>query len=305
MMYVKRQNFSQRGYFTQYDKRHERQHIFDDCGLYGNAITLDTIKWIDKHFKNAAPIGISFDPAQISYGGEKLVPHLLKTYPLDIHLKICKKAFRFEGAQNTWLNFEYGDVPLYTQCPLDFKGMFVGHSIKSVNRALQKGFSSKRSINIDKAQGREWDFIIVDLFGMLALVDNKIPGWEARIYTTMTRGKRFGFLVPTGMTANAIRTAVNRFASICRKINRKNKKTIRALVSSFRVSRAKAFRATGITVRLCLYSPVLNLKNVFRFHIYKVFIMVMPSAGHLIKFIYKALWVLKVKWRITALARLF
>jgi hypothetical protein len=192
-MYCKQQEFGPRSIFTHYDKRHERMHIFDDCSLYGRLITLHTIKWIDKHYKNAAPIGISYDPAQISYGGHELVSHLLKKHPLDVNLKICKKAFRFEGAKYTWVNFTYGEVPLYTQCPQDFNGMFVGHSIKSVDRALLKGFSSKRSINVDKAQGREWGFTIVDLFGMLALVDNKILGWQARIYTTMTRGKEFGF----------------------------------------------------------------------------------------------------------------
>jgi len=81
--------------------------------------------------------------------------------------------------------------------------MAVGHSLKARNRAISVyGFDKHKVINVDKCQGREYDFVWLDLAGLAACGRFPIPNWQERLYTTITRGKSFGFYVLPGTSEN-------------------------------------------------------------------------------------------------------
>ena len=84
----------------------------------------------------------------------------------------------------------------------------MSHSAPYLIKARSRGgWSRQKSINIDKAQGREYENAVVPLLGMAALYRFKIPGYKERIYTTMTRGKKNIFYVPYGTSRGIINAA--------------------------------------------------------------------------------------------------
>jgi hypothetical protein len=199
--------------------------LLDDVGLFSETDSKILIELIEAGFFRG-DIAVTFDPMQLSYGGKLLVKYLKSRR--NSQRIYCDHEWRFDNQKYTWRNFTVemlfnGTIPvIYNAVNKEscknskylselynnkFKrSMAVGHSLRARNRAISVyGFDENKTINVDKCQGREYDFVWLDLAGLAACGRSHIPNWQERLYTTITRGKSFGFYVLPETSENQIR----------------------------------------------------------------------------------------------------
>ena len=225
--YFRQQKLFKRRYTLEEMKKSKTDDnfLFDDVGLFSETDAKILIELIKAGFFRG-DIAVTYDPMQLSYGGEMLVKYL-KTRRNSKRI-YCDHEWRFDNQKYTWRNFTVemlfdGTIPVIHQAVNKvsskkskylsdlYNNIFkrskaVGHSLRARNRAVNVyGFDERKTINVDKCQGREYDFIWLDLAGLAACGRANIPNWQKRVYTTMTRGKSFGFYVRPGTSKNRIR----------------------------------------------------------------------------------------------------
>lgn len=198
-----------------------RDILFDDCGLLSE---LDALGWFS-FFGSAKfePIRIAFtfDPEQLNYGGIELIRWIKGEFGDIVKEIVLTKEHRFEGQKCKWHDFDkFKNVPIISSAEEAPNSMFVAHSRPYLDTIRERGWSKRKSINIDKVQGREYDSIIVSLFGLAALVRCKVPGYKSRIYTTITRGKKFIFYAHKRASKKQIEAAIRDLSKVLSEVNR-------------------------------------------------------------------------------------
>lgn len=197
--------------------------LLDDWGLLSSTDVQYWIQYFQEAVIKSERIIITFDPQQLNYGGLEFIQWIKETYSNIVEETVLTREYRFDNQEYTWHDFnKYENVPIISSAKQAPKNsIFISHSIKYLKKARTVGgWSNKKSINIDKVQGRDYDTIIVGLLGLAALYRNKIPGYKERIYTTITRGKNFIFYVPEGVSKSLIDAAIRDVINALSEINR-------------------------------------------------------------------------------------
>jgi hypothetical protein len=197
--------------------------LFDDFGLEGEEVIRCWKRLFEAGAVWSKRIAFTFDENQLNYGGLDFINYIKEHYADRVEEITCYKEWRFEDSVCRWWWLDrFYSVPIisgYEQSPKD--AMFVSHCNRYLGKARNTGgWSKKRSINIDKVQGREYNTIVVALLGLAALYRNKTPGYRERIYTTITRGKDFIFYVPRGTSRADINAAIRDVISALSEIER-------------------------------------------------------------------------------------